>query len=110
MIYLVDALDRERIAESAEELKKELSYVGSDETAVPLLVFANKVDLPNAMTEDEIIDKLELRCMTNRPWHLQASSATVGTGLQEGIDWFTIQLEKRCDGETAAHDMNDNKA
>ncbi|XP_016099414.1 ADP-ribosylation factor 4-like [Sinocyclocheilus grahami] len=47
LIFVVDSNDRERVAESAEELSKMLQ---EDELRdAVLLVFANKQDLPNAM-------------------------------------------------------------
>jgi signal recognition particle receptor subunit beta len=37
----------------------------------PLLVFANKQDLPNAMKPAEITEKLGLQCLSQRKWHVQ---------------------------------------
>ncbi len=114
----MDATDRERIEETAEELRKELSYVEAglrnaeekkertSDHAVPLLVFANKMDLPNAMTESEIIDKLGLRSMKNRAWHVQPSCATTRMGLNDGLNWLTRQIERKGYVVTAACDLN----
>lgn len=48
MIYVVDSADRERIQESAIELRKLLAEQELD--GATLLVFANKQDLPNALS------------------------------------------------------------
>lgn len=37
-----------------------------------LLVFANKQDLPNAMSVSEVTEKLGLQNLGNRKWYIQA--------------------------------------
>ncbi|KAA3670403.1 ADP-ribosylation factor 1, partial [Paragonimus westermani] len=65
LIFVVDSNDRERVGEAADELTRMLS---EDELRdVVILVFANKQDLPNAMTSAELTDKLRLREIRNRP-------------------------------------------
>ncbi|VDQ05092.1 unnamed protein product [Trichobilharzia regenti] len=65
LIFVVDSNDRDRIGESADELNKMLS---EDELRdVVILVFANKQDLPNAMSTAEVAEKLRLREIRNRP-------------------------------------------
>uniref|UniRef100_A0A3Q3E2D7 ARF GTPase 5 n=1 Tax=Hippocampus comes TaxID=109280 RepID=A0A3Q3E2D7_HIPCM len=59
-----------------------------------LLVFANKQDLPNALTISELTDNLGLNRMRNKEWHIQATCATQGTGLYEGLDWLSAELCK----------------
>ena len=64
LIFVVDSNDRERISEAKEELQKMLQ---EDELRdATLLVFANKQDLPNAMTASELTDKLGLQNLRNR--------------------------------------------
>ena len=75
-----------------------------------LLIFANKQDLPNAMNAAEITDKLGLHSLRNRNWYIQvrhylflgaldefiifqATCATSGDGLYEGLDWLSNQLK-----------------
>jgi len=60
-----------------------------------LLVFANKQDLPNAMNAAEITDKLALHNLRNRQWYIQATCATSGDGLYEGLDWLSNQLKNK---------------
>ncbi len=59
-----------------------------------LLVFANKQDLPNAMSVNEVTEKLGLNQMRNRKWYIQATCATTGDGLYEGLDWLSNTLSK----------------
>jgi ADP-ribosylation factor protein 1 len=86
LIFVVDSNDKERITEAAEELGKML---GEDELRdAALLVFANKQDLPNAMSVAEVTDKLGLHALKNRKWYIQSTCATSGDGLYEGLDWL----------------------
>lgn len=38
---------------------------------VPMLFFANKMDLAMAMTEQEVANSLKLDQITDRPWHIE---------------------------------------
>ncbi|TIB00406.1 hypothetical protein E3P96_02647 [Wallemia ichthyophaga] len=49
-----------------------------------LLVFANKQDLPGAMSPAEVTEKLGLHKMRERSWYVHPSCATTGEGLFEG--------------------------
>jgi len=55
--------------------------------------FAFGQDLPNAMNAAEITDKLGLHSLRNRNWYIQATCATSGDGLYEGLDWLSNQLK-----------------
>jgi len=93
LIYVVDSNDRDRLNEAHEELSKMLQ---EDELRdAILLVFANKQDLPNAMSVAEITDKLGLHQLRSRKWYIQATCATSGDGLYEGLDWLTSTLKEQ---------------
>ncbi|EHB08669.1 ADP-ribosylation factor 5 [Heterocephalus glaber] len=93
LIFVVDSNDRERVQESADELQKMLQ---EDELRdAVLLVFANKQDMPNAMPVSELTDKLGLQHLRSRTWYVQATCATQGTGLYDGLDWLAPGLSKR---------------
>ncbi|KAB5537146.1 hypothetical protein PHYPO_G00115520 [Pangasianodon hypophthalmus] len=93
LIFVVDSSDRERIQEAALELQMMLEEDELRDAA--LLVLANKQDLPNAMPVHEMTEKLGLHAMKGRPWYVQSTCATNGTGLYEGLDWLSDQLAKR---------------
>merc|ERR1711911_227797 len=42
-------------------------------------------DLPNAMSAAELTDKLGLNQLRGRKWYIQATCATQGNGLYEGL-------------------------
>jgi ADP-ribosylation factor protein 1 len=52
-------------------------------------------DLPNAMNAADITDKLGLHSLRQRNWYIQATCATSGEGLYEGLDWMSNQLAKK---------------
>lgn len=92
LIFVVDSNDRERIDEAKSELERMLE---EDELRdAIILVFANKQDLPNAMSASELTEKLGLTSLRNRKWYIQATCATQGTGLYEGLDWLSNQLSQ----------------
>ena len=91
LIFVIDSNDRERIGEARKELERMLN---EDELRdAILLIFANKQDLPNSMTAAEITDKLGLHSLRSRNWYIQATCATFGNGLFEGLDWLSSQLK-----------------
>ena len=87
LIFVVDSNDRDRIDENREELHKMLAEEELKDAV--LLVFANKQDMPNAMTCPEITDKLGLHTIRARTWFIQATCAVRGDGLYEGLDWLS---------------------
>ena len=87
LIFVVDSNDRERIDDAREELHRMLSE--DDLKDAVLLVFANKQDLPGAMTTPDVTDKLGLHTLRGRTWYIQATCATSGDGLYEGLDWLS---------------------
>jgi len=90
LIFVVDSNDRDRISEARDELHRMLN---EDELRdAVLLVFANKQDLPNAMTAAEITDKLGLHSLRQRHWFIQSTCATSGEGLYEGLDWLSTNI------------------
>ena len=92
LIFVVDSNDRDRIEAARSELTRML---GEDELRESvLLVFANKQDLPNAMTAAEMTDKLGLHSLRHRQWYIQACCATDGAGLYEGLDWLSATLQQ----------------
>ncbi|XP_074308795.1 ADP-ribosylation factor-like [Silene latifolia] len=92
LIMVVDSSDRDRIEDAREELHrymKEIEVIGKKAN---ILVYANKQDLPNAMSVAEITDKLDLQLLDRHYWHVQASSCVTGEGLHDGLDWLYRQL------------------
>lgn len=100
VLYVVDSADRERLAESKDELQNVLN---SDEMRnVPVVVLANKQDLPGAAGVSEIAERLELTKMHNRKWHIQGTCATSGDGVFEGMKEMArlVKEFKKCNARS----------
>jgi ADP-ribosylation factor 1/2 len=83
LVFVIDAEDRESLAEAKKALDEVLE---SEEIRnVPLLVLGNKQDLPCAMPVSELVEKLQLFRIRDRHWHLQATCALSGEGLEQGF-------------------------
>merc|ERR1712238_224778 len=100
IIFVVDSNDRERIDDASgsdNSAKEELHrMLAEDELRdAVVLVFANKQDLPNAMSVNEVTEKLGLNQLRNRQWYIQSTCATTGDGLYEGLDWLSNTLNKK---------------
>lgn len=47
------------------------------------------------MNAAELTDKLGLHSLRHRNWYIQATCATSGDGLYEGLDWLANQLKNK---------------
>uniref|UniRef100_A0A1B6L5H4 ADP-ribosylation factor 2 n=1 Tax=Graphocephala atropunctata TaxID=36148 RepID=A0A1B6L5H4_9HEMI len=92
IIFVIDCNDLERLDDAAKELKTVLEEPKLQHAA--LLVFANKQDLPRAVTSHDLIDKLDLNKLSARTWHVQPSVANKCHGLHEGFEWLSDHLTK----------------
>ena len=62
--------------------------------SAPIMVFANKQDLEDSMTPDEISEILKLSDIKNRSWSIYKTSAVTGEGLKEGMEWMAKEVTK----------------
>jgi len=94
LIFVVDSSNRDydRVEAAHNELHKMLSEEELQDAT--LLVYANKQDLPGAMTVIELADKLGLNSLRKRSWFIQESNSINGDGLFEGLDWLCAALSK----------------
>lgn len=90
LIYVIDSADRRRMEESGVELQSLLDEERLSH--VPLMVMANKQDLINALSEQEISDQLGLNELRDRVWQILPCSAKTGEGLQEAMEWIVEQI------------------
>eukprot|EP01088_Endostelium_zonatum_P007726 TRINITY_DN20104_c0_g1_i1.p1 TRINITY_DN20104_c0_g1~~TRINITY_DN20104_c0_g1_i1.p1 ORF type:complete len:181 (+),score=34.67 TRINITY_DN20104_c0_g1_i1:62-604(+) len=90
VIFVIDSNDSNRFDQAKEELHNILNEPCLQGAAV--LVFANKQDLPKAMSLSQITEGLNLG--KNRKWYIQPSSATKGEGLYEGFDWLVNNIPR----------------
>ncbi len=94
VIFVVDSNDSDRMQEAQEELFNVMNNEWL--RGKPLLIYANKQDLPNSLSSHQIVEKLQLSKLRNvTPWFLQATTAVTGDGLYEGLDWLSTTLNGR---------------
>mgnify|MGYP001074021855 CR=1 FL=1 len=86
LIYVVDSNDRERLEESKNVLHELLNEPKLANAKV--LIFANKIDIEGCLTQDEIVEGLELDKIDSHSWRIQTSSGKKSIGITEGFDWI----------------------
>lgn len=74
---------------------------------MPVLIFANKQDLPNAMTPEELAGIIFAMEPLQGMWCVQGCIALTGEGVFEGFDWLSwaVQENYRRTGVRAAPDL-----
>eukprot|EP00121_Abeoforma_whisleri_P015165 Awhi_evm1s13980 len=90
LVYIVDSNDEDRIQESRTELMEALSADALRN--IPVLIFANKQDMPYAKSVDEIHQAFGLDKVRN-PIHIQSCTAISGEGIHEGLSWLGKTLK-----------------
>ena len=95
LVYVIDSLDRERVGESRDELH---SILNDDRMfGVPVVIIANKADLPNVMDCKEIVERLELNRLNARQtkWFVQSACALTGEGIYESFEKMSSLAKER---------------
>ncbi len=92
LIYVVDSGDVDRVDQTARELRAVLD--AEELRGCPVLVYANKQDLPRALPPAELAARLGLNELRGHQWHVQAACARSGDGLHEGLNWIVCALPK----------------
>ena len=92
VVFVVDSADRARLAEARREFERALK--SEDLLGVPVVILANKQDVPGAASPEEITKRLGLRkeC-ADRPWFVQPCSARSGVGVQEGFRRMVLLIK-----------------
>lgn len=96
VVFVIDGSDKVRMCLVKDELR--MIAENGQMKGIPILFFANKMDIPGARTPQEIVEELELSEMINdRPFNIFASDARRGFGVDEGMDWLknTVLARKR---------------
>ncbi|MES1909116.1 MAG: hypothetical protein MHM6MM_001917 [Cercozoa sp. M6MM] len=86
IIFLVDAADVERLDDARHELHKLLD--DRELAGMPLLVLANKIDLPTCVPEDELIRALNLDYISENAWMVVPLSAKNGTNIDKAVKYL----------------------
>ncbi|XP_054642678.1 ADP-ribosylation factor-like protein 6 isoform X4 [Dunckerocampus dactyliophorus] len=92
IIFVIDSSDKLRMVVAKEELDTLLKHGDMCSKKLPVLFFANKMDLRDAMSSVKVSQMLCLENIKDKPWHICASNAIEGEGLQEGMEWLQEQI------------------
>merc|ERR1712212_76051 len=96
VIFVLDSADRLRMAVARDELESILGHEDINKNNALFLFFANKMDLADATTAAEASHLLELpELLKGKAYHIQASNAVTGEGVQEGLTWLAQKLKER---------------
>jgi len=93
LVFVIDGSDSSRFGEAKEELHKLLKE--EELKGIPVLVYVNKLDMPNASSVEKVTQVLELEDKGVPDYYLQGCVATTGDGLYEGLDWLASTLAKK---------------
>ena len=83
LVFVVDSADKTRFSEARDELNWILE--SEEMTGVPLVIMANKQDMPNACSPGDVADKLGLNKVRDRKWYVNGTSALSGEGVLESV-------------------------
>ena len=83
LIYVVGSSDVARIAEARAELFRVIE--SPEMEGVPVVVIANKQDLPRALRSHELAQQLCLLQHKANPWHVQEACAKTGEGIYDAM-------------------------
>ena len=89
VLYVVDAAAPQKFVTAKKELHKLLDDGSIGNT--PLLVLANKIDIPEHAAEQELIEKLQLNYVLETPWMVLPISALHTTNIDQVVEWLTSQ-------------------
>ncbi|KAJ3585105.1 hypothetical protein NHX12_013827 [Muraenolepis orangiensis] len=93
LVWVVDSADRLRL----DDCKRELSVLLLEErlAGATLLVFANKQDLPGALSKEAIQEAMGLDDIKTHHWCIMGCSAVTGENLLSGVDWLLDDIAAR---------------
>mmetsp|Transcript_33686 Transcript_33686/g.73553 ORF Transcript_33686/g.73553 Transcript_33686/m.73553 type:complete len:319 (-) Transcript_33686:280-1236(-) len=96
-VYVIDAADKERLEEAKNELLQMLR--DAHVSGKPVLIFANKQDLPAALGAADIAAALDLSSIEKTRYQIVPCTARTPEGAQDdpalrkGVKWLIQQIE-----------------
>ncbi|KAL3313981.1 ADP-ribosylation factor-like protein 6 [Cichlidogyrus casuarinus] len=93
VIFVIDSSDNIRLVVAQDELNELLINPKIVQRRIPILFFANKMDVHGALNAGEIANVLTLDKIRDKPWNICASNALTGEGVETGLLWLTNQVK-----------------
>lgn len=94
LFFVMDSCDKERLFEARNELS---GILESDKMkGVPVVILANKQDIPSSLTPTEIAEALNLTVLLEgRKWTIESTCALKGDGLIEAMEKMGRLIKER---------------
>lgn len=91
IIYVIDSSDESRFDEAQEELWR---YIIDNPQVkdIPILILANKQDLPSAKNAGEIARALKLHTVTHQSYAIFPCSAKTSVNMEEALEWLRQRI------------------
>ncbi|NXK45962.1 ARL11 protein, partial [Chauna torquata] len=83
LVFVLDSTDMARLPEALAALEEALGHPSL--AGVPVLLLANKQEVPGALAPAELGQQLQQGLLVGHPWVLRGCSARTGQGLQEAL-------------------------
>eukprot|EP00392_Amoebophrya_sp_AT5.2_P014261 g14408.t1 len=94
IIFVIDATDKLRFAVAKDELDTLLANQTLQRRPVPMLLFANKMDVPGAAAPLDCMKALTLEQIRDRQWNIFPSDALHNVGIEPGVKWLVEAVKK----------------
>jgi small GTP-binding protein len=91
IVYVVDSADSSRFSEARDEL---WNYVMNNEDvkSIPILILANKQDIPTSKNAGEIARSLDLHKVIYHSYAIFPTSAKTAFNLEEALEWLRQRI------------------
>ncbi|XP_038673048.1 ADP-ribosylation factor-like protein 14 [Scyliorhinus canicula] len=110
LVFVVDSADQGRMEDSRREFERLLK--SECLKGIPVVVMANKQDLLDAMSAEEITKRLHMkRCCSDRDWYVQPCCARTGEGLPAATKIIISYVKKKmnCKDEASRSDLQEDR-
>ncbi|KAF5923894.1 hypothetical protein HPG69_010322 [Diceros bicornis minor] len=92
IIFVIDSSDRLRMVVAKEELDTLLNHPDIKHRRIPILFFANKMDLRDAVTSVKVSQLLCLENIKDKPWHICIVTALKNAECFKFVYYFDFSL------------------
>merc|ERR1712216_32962 len=107
LIFVVDLSDKNRMSIVHEELQGVLTHPEIVKKKIPLLLMANKIDLPDAEDPDDLRLALQLEHLAESGLAIKLipTNGVRGDGVKQGIDWLAGRMRQEIYRDQQAHEQ-----
>ncbi|CAL8070228.1 unnamed protein product [Calicophoron daubneyi] len=92
IIFVVDSSDHLRLVVAQDEFEQLIENPAIKKRWVPLLIYANKMDIPGSLLASDVAQSLDLEKIRDKPWNIVATNGLTGEGVREGVTWLCEKL------------------